>query len=809
LRGDWQIAGWLLPRVPDESGQRVPNPISITAQWKILDNLRRSLVEPATLLLFVLGWVVLPGSPAYWTLATLAILFVPTWCQFVFELVRAAVKDKSEIARDAVDALFAANINVFLSLTFLAHQMLLSLDAVVRTLVRRIVTRQRLLQWETAAQAETGSSSRTTLDTYLDWTPALAFGLGILVWLVRPRALPVALPILLLWASSKLLSRWLNRPPRPLRSQVPEKDELLLRRAALRTWRYFDEFSTEEHNWLLPDNVQEEPPAIASRISPTNLGLLLNARQVACEFGYLTVPEFALHTKRTLATISQLQRYRGHLLNWYDTRTLAPLEPELVSAVDSGNLVASLWTLQQGCLDLLSRPILQSCISDGFRDHLRILVDLHAFPRKTQSAFQKDIKKDKWLQYLLNVSDRVLQEIHPESSQSKHSKDAQWFADQARLRLESVKRTVSSYAPWLLPEFAPLWENLAINSNSAPDLPALDRVPSFIDNLAVRLRFVMRSAGGVGEQLALYQRLEAMLPEARANAVRLIQDLQTIATNAGKFANEMDFRFLLNRRKLLSVGFDVKTEKVHQACYDLLATESRTAVFTAIAKDDIRQESWFMLGRAHTIDQGRPVLLSWTGTMFEYLMPLVWMRTYPNTLLERSASGAVRSQQAYAASRHIPWGISESAYFRMDEAGNYQYYAFGIPSLALSNHELNALVISPYSTFLALHVCAADAMKNLHRMSRDGWLGAYGFYESADFTASRHHSKHRRYELVRCWMAHHQGMSLLSIANFLHDGVVQRWFHSDPRVQATELLLHEKPVAHVRTTRTGYGASAA
>jgi cyclic beta-1,2-glucan synthetase len=809
LRGDWQIAGWLLPRVLDESGQRVPNPISITAQWKILDNLRRSLVEPATLLLFILGWVVLPRSPVYWTLATLAILFVPAWCQFVFELVRAAIKEKSEIARDAVDGLFAANINVLLSLTFLAHQMLLSLDAVVRTLVRRIVTRQRLLQWETAAEAETGSSSRTTLDIYLDWTPALALGLGVLVWYVRPRALPAALPILLLWASSKLLSRWLNRPPRALRSPVPEKDELLLRRSALRTWRYFDEFSTEEHNWLLPDNVQEEPPAIAARISPTNLGLLLNARQVACEFGYLTVPEFALQTRRTLATISQLRRYRGHLLNWYDTRTLNPLEPELVSAVDSGNLLASLWTLQQGCLDLLSRPILQSCISDGLRDYLRVLVDVHAFPRKSLSVFQKDVKKEKWLPYLLNTSDSVLREIHPESSHSKHSKDAQWFADQARLRIESVKQTVSSYAPWLLPEFASLWEKLAINSNSAPDLPALDRVPSFIDNLTVRLRFVSHSAGGAGEQLALYQRLEALLPEARSNAVLLIEDLRTIATNAGKSANDMDFRFLLNRRKLLSVGFDVKSQQVHQACYDLLATESRTAVFTAIAKDDIRQESWFMLGRAHTVDQGRPVLLSWTGTMFEYLMPLVWMRTYPNTLLERSASGAVRSQQAYAASRRVPWGISESAHFRMDEAGNYQYYAFGIPSLALSNHELNALVISPYSTFLALHVCAADALKNLHRMSRDGWLGAYGFYESADFGASRHHSKHHRYELVRCWMAHHQGMSLLSIANYLLDGVVQRWFHSDPRVQATELLLHEKPVAHVRTTRAGYGASAA
>jgi hypothetical protein len=808
LRGDWQTTGWLLPRVSDESGQRVSNPISITAQWKILDNLRRSLVEPATFLLLVLGWFVLPGAPWLWTLATIAILIVPAWCQFAFDLVRAAIERKSAMARDAVDTLVAANINVFLTLTFLAHQMLISLDAVVRTLVRRSITRQRLLQWETAAEAEIGGYKRTRLDSYLDWTPALAVALGFLLWFARRGALPAALPILLLWAGSKLLSRWLSRPPRALRSEVPKKDELLLRRAALRTWRYFAEFSTEQHNWLVPDNVQEEPPSIAARISPTNLGFLLNARQVACEFGYLTIPEFAEQTMRTLATMSKLQRYRGHLLNWYDTRSLAPLEPELVSAVDSGNLLASIWTLQQGCLDLLRRPVLQTCASEGFLDHLRILVDLGVLARKRFSAFQREIKREKWLQYLLNVPDAVLEEVHQRSSKSKHSKDAQWFSEQASSRIESVRRTVSTYAPWLLPEFASLWDDPAINLNSARELPALERAPDFIDALAVRLRFVIHSTGG-REQNSLYQRLETLLPEARSQAIRLIKDLQAIAATAGKLANEMDFRFLLNHRKLLSVGFDVKAQQVHPACYDLLATESRTAVFAAIAKEDIRQESWFLLGRAHTLDHGRPVLLSWTGTMFEYLMPLLWMRTYPNTLLERSASAAIRSQQAYAASRGIPWGISESAYFRMDEAGNYQYYAFGIPHLALSKRELNALVISPYSTFLALHVCASDALNNLHRMSRDGWLGAYGFYEAADFTPSGHHSWRRRYEIVRCWMAHHQGMSLLSIANFLHDGVVQRWFHSDPRVQATELLLHEKPVAHIRATGASYRASAA
>jgi|HubBroStandDraft_6_1064221.scaffolds.fasta_scaffold04392_5 cyclic beta-1,2-glucan synthetase len=808
LRGDWQIAGWLLPRVPDESGQSVSNPISVTAQWKILDNLRRSLVEPAIFVLLVLGWVVLPGSPVLWTLATIAILFAPTWCEFMFELIRATVQGKSVIARDALDILVQADINVFLSLTFLAHQMLISLDAVVRTLVRRMVTQQRLLQWETAAEAEIGGHKRTWLDKYLDWTPVLAIGLGVLVWFVRRGALPAALPVLLLWAGSQLLSQWLNRPPRPVRSAVPAKDELMLRRAALRTWRYFAEFSTEEHNWLVPDNVQEEPASIAGRISPTNLGFLLNARQVACEFGYLTIPEFALQTFRTLGTMSKLQRYRGHLLNWYDTRSLAPLSPELVSAVDSGNLVASLWTLKQGCLDLLVRPVLQTCASDGFLDHLRVLSDLGVFPRKRVSALQREIRRKKWLPSLLNIPDAVLDEVDRKTAKSKHAKDASWFSEQARSRLDNVKRMTSAYAPWLLPEFASLWDDPAINTTSARDLPTLERMPDFIDALALRLRGVLDSMGA-GRQEALYQRLEVLLPEARANTVRLIQDLKRIAANAGRLANEMDFRFLLNQRKLLSIGFEVESQKVHPACYDLLATESRTAVFVAIAKDDIRQESWFQLGRPHALEHGHPVLLSWTGTMFEYLMPLLWMRTYPNTLLERAARAAVQSQQAYVQSRGIPWGISESAYFRTDEAGNYQYYAFGVPQLALSKGELNALVISPYSSFLALHVCAAEALKNLHRMSRDGWVGSYGFYEAADFTPARRRSRLHRYELVRCWMAHHQGMSLLSIANFLHDGVIQRWFHSDPRVQATELLLHEKPVAHGRATRMNYGASAA
>jgi cyclic beta-1,2-glucan glucanotransferase len=386
----------------------------------------------------------------------------------------------------------------------------------------------------------------------------------------------------------------------------------------------------------------------------------------------------------------------------------------------------------------------------------------------------------------------------------QHAADTAWFAAEVRRRLDSIKRTARLYAPWLLPEFAALRNDPVLGLAHPLDGVTLEKLPDFIDALAVRLQSAI-AADGPAELKSIYQRLQTLLPETRAQVAGLIQDLRMAAAGAGKMANEMDFQFLLNRRrKLLSVGYDADSEQLYPACYDLLATESRIAVFAAVAKDDIPQESWFLLGRAHTLYHGRPVLLSWTGTMFEYLMPSLWMHTYPNTLLERCRIAAVRSQRVYTAGKQVPWGISESAYFKLDESGNYQYRAFGIPYLALHQHEEDDLVISPYSSFLALTVAASSALQNLRKMSRQGWFGAYGFYEAADFTPSRRTSRFHRYELVRCWMTHHQGMSLLSIANFLQNGVVQRWFHADPRVQATELLLHEKPVSHARAVRSSY-----
>ena len=804
LRGDWQIAEWLRPLVPEESGHKVPNPLSVVSRWKILDNLRRSMVEPALFLLLLLGWLCLPGGSGNWTLATVAILFLPAICQLAFGFVNAAAQRKLTVAFDALNGFLNESVTVWLMVTFLAHQALLSMDAMVRTLVRRMITRQRLLQWETAAQAELAGYKRTVLDIYLSWTPALALGIFFLLWFGRRSAVLAALPILLLWACSKPISLWLNRPPRSPRKPESERDRWLLRLASLRTWRYFAEFSTEEHHWLIPDNLQEEEDKsvkIAPRISPTNLGLLLNARQIACKFGYLTLPEFAQQTLRTLTTVSQLQRYRGHLLNWYDTQTLVALTPKFVSSVDSGNLVASLWTLQQGCLERLDQPLLQQELRDGFLDYLYLLATERGLPRRKFAAMKRALNHGNWMQYLLDVPDADLKDIHQTASRPKHA-NVRWFQEQAEERIRQVSRVVQLYAPWLLPEFAALKDDPVMKPHGrAEGLPILERMADFIDKLAVRLKSAADSTEP-GRTRALYLQLQALLPDARAHVSRLIEDLKNIAQQAGTLADEVGFEFLLNQnRGLLSIGFDVEKQEVHSACYDLLASESRIALFVAIAKDDVPQESWFQLGRAHAIDQGVAGLLSWTGTMFEYLMPAIWMRIYPNTLLERAVAAAVRAQQAYADDKGIPWGISECAYFAKDDGGNYQYHAFGVAQLAIHKADQDGPVVSPYSTFMALTVDSTAALRNLRKLERKHALGAYGFYEALDFDPNRCRSRFHRFELVRCWMAHHQGMSLLSVANFLHEEVVQRWFHSHPRVQATELLLQEKPSGHVRTPR--------
>src|SRR5215469_1913936 len=785
LRGDWQIVAWLTEHVPDESNARVRNPISLVSRWKIFDNLRRSLVEPAMMVLLIFGWFVM-HRPIWWTVAAICILFVPAWVELIFGLLRAVASWQIGIARDAFNSLLEANLSVLLILTLLAHQTLLSLDAVVRTMVRRLVTRERLLEWETAAQAEVGKR-RTAIDRYIDWMPFLAIGLGALIWFTHHRSFWAAVPIVGLWLFSKPFVLWLNGSPIATPPELAARDAWLLQKSALHIWRYFSEFSTEEHHWLIPDNVQDEPRKAAPSVSPTNIGLLLNARQAAAEFGYLTVPEMVELTQKTLSSLTQMKKYRGHLMNWYDTTTLEAKTPLFISSVDNGNLIASLWTLRQGFRERLRQPLLPRALGQGLLDYLRVLVESNAFPKKALRQCEEQFRRGDWFAAILTFAEKLARQNQMDDR--SRSSDVQWFRNQARLRVRSIYDLAKTYMPWTLPEFAELGE--ALTEVSSTESVTVAQLPGLIRALEGRLEVIQSNPNGKHTSA---ERLQSMLGEARQNALDLIVAMREISQQADELADVMDFKCLFdNQRRLMSVGLDAQSKELQPYYYDLLATEPRTAIFVAVAKDDIPQDSWFQLGRPFSHDHGRTVLLSWTGTMFEYLMPAIWMQRYPNTLLDRALVSAVLSQQAYATHKGVPWGISECACARRNEAGDYHYEAFGVPTLAVKKGESDPVIISPYSTFLALSVDYEAALSNLRRMDSLGWFGEYGFYEAADYTHPRKRFRGPRYEVVRQWMVHHQGMSLLALGNFLCDGVVQRWFHKDPRVQATALLLQEKP----------------
>ena len=794
VRGDWQIAQWLFARVPDESGHYVRNPISTISRWKIFDNLRRSLVEPFTFILLISGWLGLPGGALYWTLATLFLLIAPTLVSFFFGLGRALSSDQQGSVSGVINGLRQELFIVLLNIAFLPHQTMFSLDAIIRSLIRRFVTGERLLEWETAAQAEASRGKRTPVDSYLAATSIFAIALGILIAITHLDSLIVAAPFLVLWGFASGISLWLNHPPRELHHFVRPSDETFLRHHALRIWRYFYEFGGKRHNYLIPDNVEEANLFEAARVSPTNLGLLLNARQAAVRLGFLTLPEFVDLTQHSFATMDRLPKYQGHLYNWYSTHTLQPLPPITVSSVDSGNLCASLYTMRSGADSFLNMPLLSHELFMGLRAYWEILREFKEIPASAapHPLPPPGAGPQQWCDWTLAIATLPDFSNVPEIQQPCPNEPA-WWLHETCARIRAIASLVTGYAPWLLPEFEPLRQIPALGLHADDLFAPLKNAAAFADQLENRLARAWATLNITEDESGIsliVEKLRAELPAVSARLRALEAEIQRISVEALQKAVEMDFTFLAQEsRQLLSIGYEVETGKLYEACYDMLASEARIATFIAVSRGELPRPGWFKMGRTHTAAFGRFILLSWTGTMFEYLMPALWMRSYPGTLIERSLASAVEVQRRFARSLKLPWGISESGHGQTDDAGHYRYQAFGIPQIALKWDSTAGPVISPYSTLLALGINATEALRNLHRMENAGWTGAYGFYESADFTASR-----KKPVLVKEWMAHHQGMALLAILNLLDNNVVQEWFHANREFQANELLLHEKSI---------------
>ena len=780
IRGDWQLAGWLLPSVPgpvcsDDSAsksKRQPNPLSALSMWKIFDNLRRSLVSPALLALLLGGWLFGPSPVWFWTLSVVAVVFLPSLLSSAIDFIRKP-KERDLLVHltQTSKAIGRPMGHAFLNLALLPYDSLICLDAIARSGMRMLFTRRGLLLWHMSSY--TSRNARRTLIDFVKemWVaPVMVLALALSL---NGSSLLFCAPVLLLWLLSPALAWWISLP---LVSPVPDlsaEQRLFLRASARRTWRYFADFVGPEENWLPPDNFQEYPePVIASRTSPTNIGMSLLADLSAYDFGYLSTGEFLERAENTLTTMEKLERYRGHFYNWYDTRTLKTLHPQYVSSVDSGNLMGALLTLQAGLAELKDLPVLSVNAFQGLQDTLQVLLEhvpAESAPdlaNKVQFLYDRlEALTQNALPLTLADFDSQLDEIHRIGAELLGCLPADIDID-GELYYWAQAFDQQSYA---------LGNDLRY---LVPDSQAFSNIPTLAE--------VARA-----KSLEQITDTDSSSGPRHKGALARLKSIDDLVNRCHELA-AIDFEFLYDTGSgLLSIGYDVGERRRDPSCYDLLASEARLASFLLIAQQQLPQKHWFALGRLLTSHGGHVSLISWSGSMFEYLMPQLIMPSYDNTLLAQTCKASVARQIEYGRQRAVPWGISESCYNATDMHHVYQYRAFGVPGLGLKRGLGDDLVIAPYASALALMVMPLEACRNLQVLAASGFQGAYGFFEAIDYTPSRV-PRGKSHAIVRAFMAHHQGMSLLALEHVLLKQPMQRRFMSDPLVRATELLLQER-----------------
>jgi len=843
IRGDWQLLPWLFPRVPAADNGTLPNQLPLIDRWKVLDNLRRSLLPVALLAALLGGWFLLPGGAPLWSLLIFLTSAIPFLSQTLTDVLGGGLGGLAEASRKPA---WSALGRWLLSIAFLAYETLMVIDAVGSTLVRLWITRRHLLQWTTAAHTIRVFSREHRVA--LAWVrmgsaSMLAAVLAPLLLWARPAAFPFALPLLLAWFFSPQIAHLISQPTQPDTEHLTAQHHQQLRLLARRTWRYFERFVGPEDHWLAPDHYQEEPLGQhARRTSPTNIGLQLVSTLSAYDMGYLGAREMAYRLRFAFDSLAQLERYRGHFLNWYDTRDLQPLSPRYVSTVDSGNLAACLIALKQGCLQMQSKPVLRWQTFEALIDHLVLLAEAfeHLQPAESEAKIRslqqlvqgmlnavlaaRDAPQE-WRSLLATLSGTdwpelmlelrgVLDEAAPTLG-VEQARELRTWSELTSRRLQSAVRSVDDLLPWLLPlGDAPalftqadvstsLAEGLRKLKQTLPTTLSLEAIPPACDDAAQVLEDLLAVLEEQPDDAQVQQASEwcseiiGRVKTAREAAVQLVGQLGSLANEAQGLFDAMDFRFLFDeRREVFHIGYNVTSARMDKNYYDLLASEARLSSLVAISKGDVPPSHWLHLSRAFVQVNGHRSLLSWSGSMFEYLMPILLARSYAGTLLHQTNSAVVERQIQYGRERGLPWGVSESGYYRFDASMAYQYRAFGVPGLGLKRGLGEDMVVAPYASMLALPIRPRAVMDNLKALRQHDMLGQYGLYESIDFTPSRLPDGQDS-AVVRSYMAHHQGMILLSIINFLqHDLMVER-FHSDPHIEATDLVLHERVPAQV------------
>jgi cyclic beta-1,2-glucan synthetase len=843
-RGDWQLLPWLFGRGHTGAEPHRAVVIAAIGRWKILDNLRRTLSAPAAFLTLIVGWLLPEQSAWVWSGFILTTIAIPSLLSFVIGLYprRSGIALRTHFRGAGTDLKLAAR-QIVLTVTFLVHQAWLMTDAILRTLGRLVFTHKRMLEWVTAAQAEDAYTCNLTgMYRRMAGSVALAVSAaGGVAMLGGYESWAAAAPFLLLWISAPAVARWVSLPPRLTGAgPVSPADARTLRLIARRTWRFFETFVSPEDHALPPDNFQEDPkPVVAHRTSPTNIGLYLLSTLVARDLGWLGTLDATERLEATLATMNRLELFRGHFYNWYDTRTLHPLDPKYVSSVDSGNLAGHLLVVGNGCRELIQRSSINGDLFAGIDDAIQLLRDaLEEIPdqRQTHTVTRKQLSQavDVLAMALLSrpvdpagwtarfgrltalshtIAD-MAQALGQERGDEPDEELRTW-ADAVRACVESHLRDAELLLPWV--RFSAKDQAAMFDHPSGPSpewaviepffhpVPTLASAPErFADALSALEHLRERLLSRPSQDWAALARITLLadaIRQAAADITALAHRLTAIVQNAEHMVHAMDFTFLFDpTRKLLSIGYRVPENSLDPSCYDLLASEARLASFIAIAKGDVPSAHWFHLGRALTPVGDGSALVSWSGSIFEYLMPALVMRFPAGSLLSRTYELIVHRQIQYGRERGVPWGVSESAYNARDLDLTYQYSSFGVPGLGLKRGLSEDVVVAPYATALAAMINPMEAVQGFGRLAEAGGRGTYGFYEALDYTGTRV-PEGKDVAVVRAYMSHHQGMMLVSLANVLNNGVMRNRFHAEPIVRATELLLQERTPRDVPVTR--------
>jgi len=804
IRGDWQLLPWLGRQAPVRSGDRLRNPLSALDRWKIVDNLRRSLIAPSLVLLALFGWLVIPEAALVWTLLTVAtpgtylVTYVVTGISCGRR--RGAVQDRWRQLRDHAG-------RWLLEIAFMANEAAICLDAIGRALWRLTVSRRNMLEWSTAAHvAATEGDTRARF--WIDMAGAVVLGLAITITLavLAPAALPGALPLLVLWILSPEIAYLICRPWHPAEDSLSDTDVAWLRHIARRTWAYFETFAGPEDNWLAPDNYQTDPEAkIAHRSSPTNVGMQFLSSMTALDFGHIGLRDLAQRTEYALEALERIERHQGHVVNWFDTRTLLSLEPRYVSTVDSGNLAVALLTLREGLIEVANGPALSRSLWDGFIDTLGLLAEATGgLPTEHSQAIRARIRtiidnaeaaRDHpagWREALCRILENDLPKLSRailkalDAAPGTDPGELHFWFERSRHHAARFLRDLDTLCPWLAING---WMELEQRAADIAKRLCPDIMLGQLDDVFERMQDGIESLAITGLKSA---ELQTAISDGKAARVALRDNLLALAEKAETLAMGMDFSFLYDREtRTFFIGYNLSFDRMDDHRYDLLASEARLASYIAIAKGDVPAEHWFHLGRPISRSSGPLTVLSWNGSMFEFLMPTLLIRSAPGQLLGQSEQAAVDIQRRYGDRLGLPWGTSEAAFAARDTAQNYQYRAFGVAGLGMRQGLAEDYVVAPYASALALTVRPRAAVDNLRRLEALGIRGRYGFYDAVDFTPSRL-PETATHVPVFTYMAHHQGMLLSAIGNALNDSVFVRRFNRDARISAIDLLMHER-----------------